>query len=315
MASRKVYSASNVPVLLQNDGISCSNGAFEALLMPNSTSCFNGKRSMVNFEDACRGNTQGMSFYHTRDQEENGDDDLDDCFRQPEKKRRLSVDQVQFLEKSFEVENKLEPERKVQLAKDLGLQPRQVAIWFQNRRARWKTKQLEKDYDALKASYDSLKSNYENLLKEKEQLKAEVSSLTDKQFHKENVSENSETSKPMEPSQPLAQPDSVPETKTSTIICKQEDLSSVNSDVFDSDSPHYADGVHSSFLETGDSSHVFEPDQSDLSQDEEDNLSKNLRHVVYNFPKLEDPVYPDQSADCGNYEFPVEDQALWFWSY
>ena len=66
------------------------------------------------------------------------DDDLEEYFteHQAGKKRRLSVDQVQFLEKSFEVENKLEPERKVQLAKDLGLQPRQVAIWFQNRRRR-----------------------------------------------------------------------------------------------------------------------------------------------------------------------------------
>ncbi|CAI0399287.1 unnamed protein product, partial [Linum tenue] len=99
---------------------------------------------------------------------------LDEYFRQPEKKRRLSVDQVQFLEKSFEVENKLEPERKIQLAKDLGLQPRQVAIWFQNRRARWKTKRLEKDYDALQSSFDALKADYDGLLKEKDKLKAEV---------------------------------------------------------------------------------------------------------------------------------------------
>ncbi|KAL0378954.1 UNVERIFIED_CONTAM: Homeobox-leucine zipper protein ATHB-16 [Sesamum radiatum] len=50
-----------------------------------------------------------------------------------EKKRRLRVDQVKALEKNFEVENKLEPERKVKLAQELGLQPRQVAVWFQNR--------------------------------------------------------------------------------------------------------------------------------------------------------------------------------------
>ncbi|CAI0549406.1 unnamed protein product, partial [Linum tenue] len=93
------------------------------------------------------------------------------------KKRRLSVDQVQFLEKSFEVENKLEPERKIQLAKDLGLQPRQVAIWFQNRRARWKTKRLEKDYDLLQSSYDTLKADYDGLLREKDKLKAEVNPL------------------------------------------------------------------------------------------------------------------------------------------
>ncbi len=81
---------------------------------------------------------------------------------------------MHLLEKSFETENKLEPERKSQLAKKLGLQPRQVAVWFQNRRARWKTKQLERDYDLLKSSRDSLLSSYESLVKENEKLKSEV---------------------------------------------------------------------------------------------------------------------------------------------
>jgi len=98
----------------------------------------------------------------------------------PEKKRRLSPEQVHLLEKSFEAENKLEPERKTQLAKKLGLQPRQVAVWFQNRRARWKTKQLERDYDVVKSSYDSLFSNYDSLVKENEKLKTEVVSLNEK---------------------------------------------------------------------------------------------------------------------------------------
>lgn len=133
-----------------------------------------GSRSMMSFEDIRGGNGSNRSFFCPFDSEDNGDEDLDDYFHHPEKKRRLTVDQVRFLEKSFETENKLEPERKVQLAKDLGLQPRQVAIWFQNRRARWKTKQLEKDYEALQSSYGSLKVDYENLLKEKDSLKAEV---------------------------------------------------------------------------------------------------------------------------------------------
>ncbi|CAN1140196.1 Homeobox-leucine zipper protein HAT5 [Linum perenne] len=92
----------------------------------------------------------------------------------PEKKRRLTPEQVNLLEKSFEAENKLEPERKTELAKKLGLQPRQVAVWFQNRRARCKTKQLERDYDLLKASYDSLRNNYDAAVKEKDSLKSQL---------------------------------------------------------------------------------------------------------------------------------------------
>ncbi|CAA6664993.1 unnamed protein product [Spirodela intermedia] len=94
-----------------------------------------------------------------------------------EKKRRLSVQQVKALERNFEVENKLEPEKKVQLAKELGLQPRQVAVWFQNRRARWKTKQLERDYALLKSDYDSLQLSLEALRVDNRALLAEIKQL------------------------------------------------------------------------------------------------------------------------------------------
>ncbi|CAK9163287.1 unnamed protein product [Ilex paraguariensis] len=103
-----------------------------------------------------------------------------------EKKRRLSVEQVKALEKNFEVENKLEPERKVKLAQDLGLQPRQVAVWFQNRRARWKTKQLERDYGLLKANFDALNHNYDTLQHENEALLKQIRELKSK-LHEENT--------------------------------------------------------------------------------------------------------------------------------
>ncbi|KAL5556526.1 hypothetical protein UlMin_038762 [Ulmus minor] len=106
-----------------------------------------------------------------------------------EKKRRLSVDQVKALEKNFEVENKLEPERKVKLAQELGLQPRQVAVWFQNRRARWKTKQLERDYGVLKANYDTVKLNYNSLQHENEALHKEINELKSK-LQEENTESN-----------------------------------------------------------------------------------------------------------------------------
>ncbi|WOL02759.1 homeobox-leucine zipper protein HOX20-like [Canna indica] len=97
-----------------------------------------------------------------------------------QKKRRLSVDQVKALEKDFEKENKLDPERKVRLAQELGLRPRQIAIWFQNRRARWKTKQLERDFDALKACHTALKFDVDSLRGEKEALISEVKELKTK---------------------------------------------------------------------------------------------------------------------------------------
>nr|GMC94741.1 homeobox-leucine zipper protein ATHB-6-like [Ipomoea batatas] len=97
-----------------------------------------------------------------------------------EKKRRLGVHQVKALEKYFDLENKLEPERKVKLAQELGLQPRQVAIWFQNRRARWKTKQLERDYGVLKANYDSLKRSYETLQHDNQDLLKQIRELKGK---------------------------------------------------------------------------------------------------------------------------------------
>ncbi|ESW35664.1 hypothetical protein PHAVU_001G254000 [Phaseolus vulgaris] len=102
---------------------------------------------------------------------------VEEVGHQSEKKRRLSVDQVKALEKNFEVENKLEPERKVKLAQELGLQPRQVAVWFQNRRARWKTKQLERDYGVLKANFDALKLNYDTLNHDNEALRKQIKEL------------------------------------------------------------------------------------------------------------------------------------------
>ncbi|KAH9740072.1 homeobox-leucine zipper protein HAT7 [Citrus sinensis] len=110
-----------------------------------------------------------------------GDEDLsDDGSQVGEKKKRLNLEQVKALEKSFELGNKLEPERKLQLARALGLQPRQIAIWFQNRRARWKTKQLEKDYEVLKKQFEALKDDNDSLQAQNKKLHAELVSLKNK---------------------------------------------------------------------------------------------------------------------------------------
>ncbi|GAB2280300.1 hypothetical protein Dimus_014941 [Dionaea muscipula] len=122
-----------------------------------------------------------------------GEEDLsDDGSQAGEKKRRLNMEQVRTLEKNFELGNKLEPERKMQLAKALGLQPRQIAIWFQNRRARWKTKQLEKDYEVLKRQFDSLKADNESLQSRNHKLQAEILALKSRE-PTESINLNKET--------------------------------------------------------------------------------------------------------------------------
>ncbi|KAG6386279.1 hypothetical protein SASPL_155174 [Salvia splendens] len=88
------------------------------------------------------------------------------------KKKRLSNEQLELLENSFQDEIKLDPDRKMKLAKELGLQPRQIAVWFQNRRARWKGKQLERLYDALKQEYDAVSRDRQKLQQEVMALRA-----------------------------------------------------------------------------------------------------------------------------------------------
>ncbi|KAG5556733.1 hypothetical protein RHGRI_007114 [Rhododendron griersonianum] len=101
-----------------------------------------------------------------------------------QKKKRLSGEQLESLESSFQEEVKLDPDRKLKLARDLGLQPRQVAIWFQNRRARWKAKQLEQLYDGLKHQFEvvsnekkQIKHEFDVVSRENKHLQEEVSAL------------------------------------------------------------------------------------------------------------------------------------------
>ncbi|XP_023527384.1 homeobox-leucine zipper protein ATHB-12 [Cucurbita pepo subsp. pepo] len=94
-------------------------------------------------------------------------------------RRRFSEEQIKSLESIFESESRLEPRKKLQLAGELGLHPRQVAIWFQNKRARWKSKQLERDYSVLRANYNTLVSRFEALKKEKQALAIQLQKLND----------------------------------------------------------------------------------------------------------------------------------------
>ncbi|KAL0309385.1 UNVERIFIED_CONTAM: Homeobox-leucine zipper protein ATHB-12 [Sesamum radiatum] len=99
-------------------------------------------------------------------------------------KKRFSDDQIRSLEVMFECESKLEPKKKAQLANELGLQPRQVAIWFQNKRARWKSKHIEKEYTILLANYNNLASQVETLKEENQSLLIKLQKLKNEMMGK-----------------------------------------------------------------------------------------------------------------------------------
>ncbi|XP_020227418.1 homeobox-leucine zipper protein HAT4 [Cajanus cajan] len=88
------------------------------------------------------------------------------------KKLRLSKDQSAILEESFKEHNTLNPKQKLALAKQLGLRPRQVEVWFQNRRARTKLKQTEVDCEVLKRCCENLTEENRRLQKEVQELRA-----------------------------------------------------------------------------------------------------------------------------------------------
>lgn len=88
------------------------------------------------------------------------------------KKLRLSKDQSAVLEESFREHNTLNPKQKLALAKQLGLRPRQVEVWFQNRRARTKLKQTEIDCEFLKRCCENLTEENRRLQKEVQELRA-----------------------------------------------------------------------------------------------------------------------------------------------
>ncbi|KAK7262146.1 hypothetical protein RJT34_29707 [Clitoria ternatea] len=130
---------------------------------PNSTvSSVSGKRS----EREANGEEHDMDRACSRgiSDEEGGETSR--------KKLRLSKDQSAILEESFKEHNTLNPKQKLALAKQLGLRPRQVEVWFQNRRARTKLKQTEVDCEVLKRCCENLTEENRRLQKEVQELRA-----------------------------------------------------------------------------------------------------------------------------------------------
>ena len=97
-------------------------------------------------------------------------------------KKRLREDQVRILERSFTSNKKLEPERKLQLADELGIPPRQVAIWYQNKRARWRTQSLELDCGAMQLRLDAALAEKRQLEREVDRLRRELGKANEMLF-------------------------------------------------------------------------------------------------------------------------------------
>ncbi|KAD3068122.1 hypothetical protein E3N88_36002 [Mikania micrantha] len=118
--------------------------------------------------DVTKDDLDSFSSKSIDDQEENermikNDNNNNDGTR---KKLKLTTAQTTLLEDSFIVRNTLNAGQKQELAKKLNLLPRQIEVWFQNRRARTKLKQIEKEYELLKKYCETL--NEENLRLKKE---------------------------------------------------------------------------------------------------------------------------------------------------
>ncbi|GMI78467.1 ABA INSENSITIVE GROWTH 1 [Hibiscus trionum] len=97
------------------------------------------------------------------------DEDEDGC---PRKKLRLTKEQSFILEDKFKEHTTLNPKQKQALAEQLNLRPRQVEVWFQNRRARTKLKQTEVDCELLKKCYEALTEENKRLQKEVQEFKS-----------------------------------------------------------------------------------------------------------------------------------------------
>ncbi|KAE8056738.1 hypothetical protein FH972_013483 [Carpinus fangiana] len=92
-----------------------------------------------------------------------------DCRR---KKLRLSKDQSFFLEDCFKLHSTLSPAQKQAIAGQLNLKPRQVEVWFQNKRARTKLKQTEVDCEFLKKCCERLRDENRRLKRELVELRS-----------------------------------------------------------------------------------------------------------------------------------------------
>ncbi|XP_019191481.1 PREDICTED: homeobox-leucine zipper protein HAT4-like [Ipomoea nil] len=136
---------------------------------PHSTaSTVTGKRSEREYETAAEAEAEMATS--SMEEDDAGDDAA--AAAAARKKLRLSKEQAAVLEDTFRGHNTLNPKQKVALAKQLNLKPRQVEVWFQNRRARTKLKQTEIDCEYLRRCCERLADENRRLHKEVNDLRA-----------------------------------------------------------------------------------------------------------------------------------------------
>ncbi|XP_010452611.1 PREDICTED: homeobox-leucine zipper protein HAT14 [Camelina sativa] len=139
---------------------------------PNSvTSSFQLDFGIKSYGYERRNNKRDIDDEVERSASRASNEDNDDENGSTRKKLRLSKDQSAFLEDSFKEHSTLNPKQKIALAKQLNLRPRQVEVWFQNRRARTKLKQTEVDCEYLKRCCESLTEENRRLQKEVKELR------------------------------------------------------------------------------------------------------------------------------------------------
>ncbi|XP_039055361.1 homeobox-leucine zipper protein HAT22-like isoform X2 [Hibiscus syriacus] len=115
--------------------------------------------------------TSVSSFLNSAVKKERGFGDEDDEGSH-RKKLGLRKRQSAILEDSFKEHSTLNPKKKQALADQLNLRPRQVEVWFQNRRARTKLKQTEVDCEFLKKTCETLTEENKRLHNELQELKS-----------------------------------------------------------------------------------------------------------------------------------------------
>ncbi|MCL7044069.1 hypothetical protein MKW94_020100 [Papaver nudicaule] len=119
-------------------------------------------------DDMESGSADGSGHIHDQGGTNSADDELllqetDQQQQNPKKKRyhRHTARQIQEMEALFKECPHPDDKQRMRLSQDLGLKPRQVKFWFQNRRTQMKAQQDRSDNIILRAENDNLKNeNY-----------------------------------------------------------------------------------------------------------------------------------------------------------